>query len=475
MMPQSKTDQSSAEFVEKRTSAKGNTGETTVTNTQRLEPASSGLPGVREAAKKDSKLQFNNLLHHVTIDLLRRSYLALKRDAAAGVDDVTWREYGKDLEAHLPGLHDHVQSEQYQAKPSKRTWIPKANGEQRPIGIASLEDKIVQKAVVTVLEQIYEVDFLGFSYGARPGRSQHKALDAIYVAIMRHKVSWILDADLRKFYDSLSHEWIMKFLAHRVNDPRMLRLIRKFLRAGVSEDGEWSKTVVGTPQGSVISSILSNLFLHYALDLWVKWWRSHQARGEVYIVRYADDFVMGFQYRSDAERFHMELKERLAKFQLEMNEEKTRLIEFGRFAIESRKERGDKKPETFDFLGFTHICSRKRNGSFTIHRKTIAKRFRAKLKDVREKLLRRRHQPVPKLGAWLRAVLQGHFNYYGVPGNRKALNTFRQQVQRFWLYALRRRSQKGRSLTWERMRRIISTWLPTARVTHPYPTERFGV
>lgn len=461
--------------MEKRISAKGNTGETTVTNTQRLEPASCGLPGVREAAKKDSKLQFNNLLHHVTIDLLRRSYFALKRNAAAGVDDVTWREYGKDLEAYLPGLHDRVQSEQFQAKPSKRTWVPKANGEQRPIGIASLEDKIVQKAVVSVLEQIYEVDFLGFSYGARPGRSQHNALDAIYVAIMQHKVSWILDADLRKFYDSLSHEWIMKFLAHRVTDPRILRLISKFLRAGVSEDGEWSKTVVGTPQGSVISSILSNLFLHYVLDLWVNWWRSHHARGEVYIVRFADDFVMGFQYRSDAERFQMELKERLAKFQLEMNEDKTRLIEFGRFAIENRKKSGDKKPETFDFLGFTHICSRTRNGSFTVHRKTITKRFRAKIKDVREKLLRRRHLPVSRLGAWLRAVLQGHFNYYGVPCNGKALNAFRAQVIRAWLYALRRRSQKGRSLTWERMKRLIKTWLPSAQVTHPYPSKRFRV
>jgi len=464
-----------AEFVEKRPTAEGNTGQTTVTVTQRAESASSALSRVREAAKRDSKLQFNNLMHHVNIDLLRQSYFALKRDAAAGIDDITWKEYGKEMEAHLPGLHDRVQNEQYQAKPCRRTWIPKSNGELRPIGITSLEDKIVQKTIVTVLEQIYEVDFLGFSYGSRPGRSQHNALDAVHVAIMHRKVSWVLDADIRKFYDSLDHGWILKFLAHRVTDPRMLRLIRKFLRAGVSEDGEWSKTVVGTPQGSVISSILSNIFLHYALDQWVNWWRDHHARGEVYIVRYADDFVMGFQHRSDALRFQAELKERMAKFHLEIHEDKTRLVEFGRFAAKNRKDRGDRKPETFDFLGFTHICSQKRNGSFTIYRKTIPKRLRAKLKDVRDKLFLNRHHPVAKQGRWLKAVLQGHFNYYGVPGNRKGRRAIRQHVQRSWFQSLRRRSQKARSLKWGRMKRLISTWLPTARITHPYPNQRLCV
>ena len=472
---QSEKDQTPAEFVERSPSAEGNTGQTTVTGTQGSEAASSGLSRVREAAKRDSKLQFSSLLHHVNIDLLRQSYFSLKRSAAAGIDDVTWREYGEDLEEHLPGLHDRVQSEQYHAKPSKRVWIPKPNGEQRPIGIATLEDKIVQQAVVTVLQQIYEEDFLGFSYGSRPGRSQHKALDAIYVAITQRKVNWILDADVRKFYDSLDHEWLMKFVAHRVNDPRILRLIRKFLRAGVSEDGEWSKSVVGTPQGSVISPLLANIFLNYALDQWVNWWRSHHAQGEVYIVRYSDDFVMGFQYRSDAERFQAELKERMAKFSLEMHEDKTRLVEFGRFATENRKKRGDKKPETFDFLGFTHICSRKKNGTFTIYRKTIPKRLRVKIKDVREKLFRNRHQPVAKQGTWLKAVLQGHCNYYGVPGNRKALDTFRQQIQRNWFQALRRRSQKARALKWGRMKKLIRTWLPTARITHPYPESRFCV
>lgn len=362
-----------AEFVEKRPKAEGNTGQATVIDTQGSKEASSALFRVREAAKRDSKLQFSNLLHHVTTDLLRESYLALNRQAATGIDGVTWREYGKELEERLPDLHDRVQSERYQAKPSKRIWIPKSDKQQRPIGIASLEDKIVQQALATILGQIYEVDFLDCSYGSRPGRSQHNALDAIYVAITQKNVNWILDADISKFYDSLDHEWMMKFVEHRVTDPRMLRLLRKFLRAGVSEDGEWSKTVVGTPQGAVMSSFLSNVYLHYVLDQWVEQWRGRHARGEVHIVRYVDDFVMGFQYRSDARRFQAELKQRLTKFSLEIHEGKTKLIEFGRFAIENRKEHGEGKPETFDFLGFTHICSKKKNGRFTIYRKTITK------------------------------------------------------------------------------------------------------
>jgi group II intron reverse transcriptase/maturase len=464
-----------AEFVERRPKAEGNTGRTTVTGTQGPKSASSGLSRVREAAKRDSKLQFTNLLHHVNVDLLRQSYWALNRQAATGVDNVTWREYGKDLEERLPELHDRVQSERYQAKPSKRTWILKSDGQQRPIGIAALEDKVVQQALATVLSQIYEVDFLDCSYGSRPGRSPHNALDAMYVAITQKKVGWILDADISKFYDSLDHGWLMEFVGHRVTDPRLLRLLRKFLRAGVSEDGEWSKTVVGTPQGAVISSLLANVFLHYALDLWVKQWRSRHARGEVHIVRYSDDFVMGFQCRSDAEKFQAELNQRLAKFSLEIHEGKTKLIEFGRFAIANRKEHGEGRPETFDFLGFTHICSKKRNGRFTIYRKTITKRLRDKIKKVRETLLRKRHRPVSEQGAWLRAVMQGHFNYYGVPGNRKALDTFRKQIQLSWIQALRRRSQKARSLTWERMKRLIRTWLPTARTTHPYPNQRLCV
>jgi group II intron reverse transcriptase/maturase len=464
-----------AEFVEKRLSAEGNTGQAPASGTQGSKVALCDLFRVREAAKRDSKLQFSNLLHHISVDLLRESYWSLNRQSATGIDNVTWQGYGKELERQLPILYDLVQSGRYQAKPSKRIWIPKSDGQQRPIGIASLEDKIVQQALSTVLQQIYEEDFLGFSYGSRPGKSQHNALDAVYVAITQRKVGWILDLDIRKFYDSLEHEWLIKFIEHRISDQRILRLIRKFLRAGVSDEGEWSKTVVGTPQGAVISALLSNIYLHYVLDQWVDQWRKRHARGEVYIVRYADDCVMGFQYKSDAEQLHTELQERLTKFGLELHEGKTRLVEFGRFAIENRKERVVGKPESFDFLGFTHICTKKKNGRFTIYRKTIKKRLRAKIKEVKEKLFKNRHKPVSEQGSWLKAVLQGHFNYYGVPGNRKALDTFRRQVQCSWLQALRKRSHKARSLTWERMKKLISTWLPTARIVHPYPNQRLCV
>jgi len=313
----------------------------------------------------------------------------------------------------LSDLHDRIQAGRYRAHPSKRVWIDKSDGRQRPIGITALEDKIVQKCLVWVLEQIYEEDFLGFSYGFRPGKSQHHALDAVYVAITQRKVSWVLDADIRGFFDTLDHGWLMKFVAHRVADPRILRLIRKFLRAGVSEDGQWSKTEVGTPQGAVLSPLLANIYLHYVLDLWVHGWRSHHAQGEVYIIRYCDDFVLGFQYRSDAERFQRELARRLAQFSLELHSEKTRLIEFGRFAAATRQKRGEGKPETFDFLGFTHCCAKRRSdGGFTVRRKTIAKRMRAKLKEVNQALRRKRHLPICLQGRWLASVIRGHINYY---------------------------------------------------------------
>ena len=415
-------------------------------------------------------------MHHITEELLREAYDALKRDAASGVDDVTWHEYGEGLESRITDLHDRVQSGRYRAKPSKRVWIPKPDGRQRPIGIAALEDKIVQQAAVRVLNHIYEKDFLGFSYGFRPERSQHNALDAIWVGITQRKVSWVLDADIKSFFDTINHTWLMKFLERRIGDPRMLRLIRKWLRAGVSEDGEWSKTEVGTPQGSVISPLLSNIYLHYVLDEWVQAWRKSKANGEVIIVRYADDFVMGFQYQREAERFLNEMKERFAEHGLEIHSEKTRLIEFGRFAEANRAERGEGKPETFDFLGFTHICSRTLKGNrFTIRRKTIAKRLRAKLKAVRIEIIRRRHDPVPVLGKWLRSVVQGHLNYFAVPGNKKALDAFRTEINKAWLYALRRRSHKARNLTWDRMTRLIKTWIPTARIKHPYPSQRLCV
>lgn len=471
-----KRDQPPAESVEKRTVAEGNLAQATASGTQGPRVASSALGRVREAARRDAKQRFTNLLHHVTVDLLRCAYKALKRDAAAGVDEVTWREYGEGLEERLVDLHDRIHGGRYRAKPSKREWIPKPDGRQRPIGIAALEDKIVQKALVMVLEQIYEEDFLGFSYGFRPGKSQHHALDALYVAITQRKVSWVLDADIRGFFDTLHHEWLMKFVEHRVADPRVLRLIRKFLRAGVSEDGQWSKTEVGTPQGAVISPLLANIYLHYVLDLWVHWWRDHHAKGEVYIIRYCDDFVLGFQYQADAQRFQGALAQRLEKFGLELHPDKTRLIEFGRFAATNRKNRGQGKPETFDFLGFTHYCSKRRSdGGFTVRRKTIAKKMRAKLKKVKQDLRRKICLPVASQGRWLGSVVRGHMQYYAVPTNAEALNAFRRQVIRMWLKALRRRSQKGRNLTWTRFERWIDKWIPPVRIVHPYPNQRLRV
>ena len=414
-------------------------------------------------------------MHHITEDLLRTAYITLNRSAAAGVDDVTWREYGKKLEDHLPALHERVQSGRYRAMPSKRVWIPKPDGRKRPIGIAVLEDKIVQQAVAMVLNQIFEVDFLGFSYGFRPKRNPHNALDAVWVGIEKRKVNWVLDADIKGFFDAISHEWLLKFLEHRIADQRLLRLCRKWLRAGVSEAGQWSKTDVGTPQGAVISPVLANLYLHHVLDLWTDAWRK-TARGDVIIVRYADDFVMGFQYRNEADLFLQQLQERMAKFGLELHQEKTRLIEFGRFAAANRSKRGEGKPETFDFLGFTHICAKtKRGNRFTIRRKTIAKRLRAKVKKMKEGIRLRMHDPIPEQGQWLRAVVLGHLNYYAVPGNKQSTDAFRTAAMREWLHALRRRSQKARSLTWKRFQRLVRTWLPTSKVRHPYPTQRLRV
>jgi group II intron reverse transcriptase/maturase len=435
---------------------------------------SRGLPGVREAARKDGKLRFNNLLHHITPELLEASFFELKKQAAPGVDGETWRDYAVDFTRRIDDLHGRIHRGAYRAKPSKRSYIPKQDGKLRPLGIAALEDKIVQQAVRTVLECIYEQDFLGFSYGFRPERSQHQALDALYVGITKRKVNWILDADIRGFFDNISHEWLLKFLEHRIADRRMLRLLKKWLRAGVSEDGAWSPTKVGTPQGAVISPLLANVFLHYVLDLWIHAWRKGHARGEVIIVRYADDFVIGFREESDARRCLAALKERMAKFGLELHPEKTRLIEFGRYAEERRAKRGEGQPATFDFLGFTHICGKTRRGAFAIHRKTSRKKFRAKLADLKVKLMRSLHAGVKRVGAWLQSVLRGWCQYYAVPGNYARLRQFRDALQDLWLSTLRRRSQRGRRFTWDKFARVCKSWLPTPKILHPYPDARFA-
>jgi len=408
--------------------------------------------------------------------MLRKSYLQLNPKATPGVDQMTWDDYGRDLTERIEDLHGRVHRGAYRAQPSRRVWIPKADGRQRPIGIAALEDKIVQYAVGKVLEQIYEADFLGFSYGFRPGRSQHDALDALYMGITNRKVNWVLDADIRGFFDAIDHQWMVKFLEHRVADRRILRLIQKWLTAGVSEEGQWSETTVGTPQGAVISPILANVFLHYALDLWIQQWRRRHARGDVIFVRYADDFVLGFQYRDDAERCWREIRERLRKFRLELHPEKTRLIEFGRFAATNRRQRKQGKPETFDFLGFTHCCGTTRRGAFALKRKSIAKRMRAKLKEVKQKLRTRMHASVSEQGQWLGAVVRGWFQYHAVPGNGTRLDRFRKEICRHWLWTLRRRSHKGRQRwNWARLARKAREWLPPPKILHPYPSERFYV
>jgi group II intron reverse transcriptase/maturase len=429
---------------------------------------------VREVARRDKEARFTALLHHVDLDRLRAAYLAIRPQAAPGVDGMTWRAYGEDLEANLRDLHQRVHRGAYQARPSRRVYIPKADGRQRPLGIATLEDKIVQRAVVEVLNAIYEEDFLGFSYGFRPGRSPHDALDALAAGIYRKKVNWVLDADIRDFFSKLDHGWIEKFLEHRIADKRVLRLIRKWLSAGVIEDENWSETLEGSPQGASVSPLLANVYLHYVLDLWAKWWRRRHARGDMIITRFADDFICGFEHLADAKQFLRDLRERLAKFGLELHPDKTRLIEFGRFAAQRRAARGLGKPETFDFLGFTHICAKGRSGSFWLRRHTVSKRLRAKLKQVKDQLKRRRHLPIPDQARWLASVVRGHLAYYAVPGNARAINAFRIQIGRHWLRALRRRSQRHR-LSWQRMNRLIARWLPPVRILHPYPEARFDV
>jgi group II intron reverse transcriptase/maturase len=435
---------------------------------------SQALGRIRKAARERRKERFTALFHHISTDLLEEAFSELKEDAAPGVDRLTWKDYEADLERNLEDLHDRVQRGAYRALPSRRVYIPRPDGRQRPLAVAALEDKIVQRAVAALLNAIYEEDFLGFSYGFRPGRGTHDAMDALCVGIHSKKVSHILDADIRSFFEEISQEWLIRFLEHRIGDRRIIRLIQKWLKAGILEDGVVSVSDRGTGQGSVISPLLANVYLHYCFDLWVERWRRRQATGDMIIVRYADDFIIGFQHESDARRFLDEMRERLGKFALSLHPEKTRLIEFGRFAAERRKRRGLGKPETFNFLGFTFICGKTRSGKFQIQRKTRRDRMQAKLRKIKEALRRCMHRPIPEQGKWLGRVVRGYFNYHAVPTNARALDVFRHHVTDLWRRTLRRRSQKDR-ITWARITKLVDDWLPKPIILHPWPSDRFAV
>lgn len=469
------TEGSVAEGVEGRSSAKSNPSRQNVRRTQRRESTPNELERIRQLARRDKKARFTALLHHITIDRFRSAYKGLNPKAKPGVDGVTWEEYGEDLEANLEGLHAALMRGAYRAKPSRRSYIPKTDGRMRPLGVAALEDKIVQAAMVEVLNAVYEEDFLGFSYGFRPKRGTHNALDALAVGIVRRKVNWVLDLDIRDFFGSISHTWMVRFLQHRIGDTRVIRLIQKWLSAGVMEKGKWEpQGEIGTPQGATASPLLANVYLHHVFDLWAHDWRKRNARGDVIIVRYADDAVVGFQYRREAERFQAELTERFQKFGLELHPEKTRLIEFGRYAAQDRQERKLGKPPTFTFLGLRHICGTSQAGKFVLVRHTDKKRLRAKLRAVKIELNRRRHEDVDKQGEWLKSVIQGYLNYHAVPTNVHALEAFHRELKRFWCKALRRRSQHDRT-SWARMDQLEERWLPKPRILHPWPEQRLDV
>jgi len=472
--PTNKAERSAAEPVEPRAKAKGNAGQSATGRMQSRGTVTQGLERIRQAARQRKKERFTALLHHVSIEHLGAAFGELKQNAAPGVDGLTCQAYAADLGRNLEDLHARLHRGAYRPLPSRRVYIAKPDGRQRPLAVAALEDKIVQRATAAVLNAIYEEDFLGFSYGFRPGRGAHDAMDALVVGITSTKVNWIVDADIRSFFDTVSQDWLIRFVEHRIGDPRIIRLIRKWLKAGVLEEGVVTVSDKGTGQGAVISPILSNIYLHYALDLWAERWRRREATGDMIIVRYADDFIVGFQHESDARRFLEAMRERLGKFALSLHPEKTRLIEFGRFAARNRKERGLGKPETFNFLGFTFICGKSRRGNFLIKRKSRRDRMRTKLAEIKQALRRCMHQPIPAQGKWLKQVVRGYFNYHAVPTNRRALAAFRDEVTRRWRHTLSRRSQKG-VLTWEQMKALAETWLPKPDILHPWPNQRFAV
>ena len=472
--PANKAEQSAAEPGERRAGTKGNADQQRTGRTQRRETVSQALARIRQTARQRKKERFTALFHHINRELLREAFFALKREAAPGVDGLTWQGYAAKLESNLEDLHARVHRGAYRALPSRRQYIPKPDGRQRPLAVAALEDKIVQRATVTLLNAIYEEDFLGFSYGFRPGRGTHDALDALVVGIERRKVNWILDADIRSFFDTINQDWLIRFLEHRIGDRRIIRLIQKWLKAGILEDGVVTKSEVGTGQGSVISPLLANIYLFYVLDLFTERWRQREAMGDVIIVRYADDFIIGFEHEAEARRFLELLRERMGKFALALHPEKTRLLEFGRHAAANRRQRGLGKPETFNFLGFTFICGTSRRGGFLIKRKTRRDRMRAKLQAIKQEMRRRMHQPIREQGKWLKQVVAGYFQYHAVPTNSHALVQFRDEVAIRWRQLLHRRSQKAdKPWTWFAM--LVDYWLPRPRILHPWPNKRFAV
>lgn len=474
MKPANKAGAPAAEWVEPRAETKGNADPPRTRRTQSRVSVSQGLERVRQAARQKKRQEFTALLHHVDVDALREAFLALKRRAASGVDGLTWQDYASGLEERLQALHSRVHCGTYRALPVRRRFIPKPDGRQRPLGIAALEDKIVQRAVVTVLNAVYEEDFLGFSYGFRPGRGQHDALDALCVAIKGKRVTWIFDADIKGFFDAVDHSWLLRFVKHRVGDERITRLVGKWLKAGVLEDGQWCASEQGTPQGAVISPLLANIYLHYVFDLWAQQWRRREAKGDMIVVRYADDLVVGFEHEAEARRFWDAMRIRFEQFSLELHGDKTRLLEFGRYAIERRQRNGQGKPQTFNFLGFTFICGRSRRGAFLLRRHTRRDRMRAALREVKDELRRRRHDSLAAQGRWLRSVVTGYFAYHAVPTNAQALGAYRHHVIDLWRRSLKRRSQKDR-MTWARIDRLANEWLPPPHVLHPWPEDRMAV
>ena len=462
-----------AEPVEPRTEPEGNLGGQSAHRTQRRASASPAADRIRQFVRREPRERLTALLHHVTVDALRRAFFELKRDAAAGADGMTWRMYEDGLAARLADLHDRVHRGAYRALPSRRVNIAKPDGGTRPLGVAAIEDKIVQKAVTeTILTPVYEAEFLGFSYGFRRGRGAHGALA---VGLLRRKINWVVDCDIRAFFDTVSRAWLVRFLEHRIGDKRVIRLIIKWLHAGVMEAGEWRDNLRGTPQGSVISPVLANIYLHYVLDLWFqKKWRSHEVKGDTIIVRYADDFVAGFQHKRDAERFLDAVKDRFGRFGLDLHPDKTRLIEFGRYARRDRQARGRGRPETFDFLGLTHYCAEDRGGRFQLGRKPIAKRMSRTLKRVKEALRRRMHHDVEATAMWLGKVVDGWLNYYAVPTSFRYLRRFVARLAALWLRMLRRRSQRDRSGR-ARIAHLRATHWPKLEIRHPWPDRRLAV